>query len=261
MPEGIPVEFGHDRRGTTTTRPTNAPIGAIYFNETTNSLQVVSAVPAGVSTWQETGSASGSFAASGGNSIKIDNTFTLATAGVHKAIQSDVTYTPATSGFGTSIGVAGKVSINGTFTGGQGFGWGIQGNINFTTDATINNSSSIFAALRGVITASGSPTFTAGDVCGLYVDNLVTNEMAASSGDISFLRLANHGNGSSRSTIDQAIYIYGVKVTNLFEFNSAIGGGGFVSAFGGTAHGGTIKKVAITIDGSAYFLLASTAPA
>lgn len=202
-----------------------------------------------------------SFAASGENRLLIQDTFTLRTAGVHKALQVDVTYTPATSGFATSIPIAGKVSLNGNFTGGVGYCWGIQGQLHFTTDATINNSSSIFAAARAVITAAGTPTFTAGDVCGLYIDNLVTVNMAASSGDVSFIRLANHGNGSSRSTIDQAIYIYGVKVTNLFEFNSAIGGGGFVSAFGGTAHGGTIKKVAVTIDGSAYFLLASTAPA
>ncbi len=252
----ITVTHGHDDSGTTTTRSTTADAGKTFYNSTTGGLQVYTG-----SAWQDAGSASGSFAVSGGSSIAIDNTFTLATAGVHKGITSTVTYTPATSGLGTSIGVAGKAVLNGTFTGGQGLMFGIQGQMDFTTDATINNSSSIFSALRGVITAAGSPTFTAGDVCGLYIDNLVTNEMAASSGDISLIRIANHGNGSSRSTIDSAIYVYGVKVTNLFEFNSAIGGGGFVSAFGGTAHGGTIKKVAVTIDGSTYFLLASTAPA
>ncbi len=191
----------------------------------------------------------------------MSNTFTLATAGVHKAIQADVTYTPATTGFATSIAVAAKVVINGDFTGGTGYGWAIQGQLHFNNLADINNSSSIFAGVRAVITADATPEFAAGDICGLYVDNLVTYNMAATTGDVSFVRLANHGNGSSRSTIDSAIYIYGVKVTNLFEFNSAIGGGGFVSAFGGTGHGGTIKKVAMTIDGSTYYLLASTTPA
>ncbi|KKL94661.1 hypothetical protein LCGC14_1862420 [marine sediment metagenome] len=61
---------------------------------------------------------SGTFTAGSLFGIRVESIFTLTTTGNHKAISGETTYTPATSGYGSPIGVAAKVSLAGNFTGG-----------------------------------------------------------------------------------------------------------------------------------------------
>lgn len=158
-------------------------------------------------------------AADGQYGIRIQDTYTYKTGGAHKGISSEVTYTPATSGYGCSIGVAGKVILHSNFTGGTSYMWGVQGQLQFDDEAVVNNANSVFAAGRFVITAEATPTFTeAEEICGLYVDNLCAYNMSAiTTGNVSLLYLANQ----AASVIDYFIHVQGgsgTPVDNLFYF-------------------------------------------
>ena len=149
--------------------------------------------------------------------IQVEDVLTLTTTGVHKAIQGHTTYTPASSGYATSVGVVGKATLTAskTLTGGQAAMYGVQGQLAFGASSVINNSSTIFAALRGVI--EGAPTCTAFSVvAGLYVDNLSTGILTGGEYGSSLAALTNHGLG-----IDHAIMIYaanaGNTITNLLS--------------------------------------------
>ena len=203
---------------------------------------------------------SNSTAVTGERGIYVNNEYTNAAGGVHKGIQVDVAYNPATAGYGTTIGLAGKVTLTTgkTWSGGQALLFGVQGQLNLT--GTVNHAQALFAAVRGVLTETATFVCTAFEfIDGMYIDSLLTTDISGA-GIANLLHLANHGNGTTRSTIDNAIYIRGIAVTNLFNFKVADQASGFVSSAGGKFHGGTMKQLSVLIDEVQYYMLASTAP-
>lgn len=187
--------------------------------------------------------------------VRAITTFSLATAGVHKAISGEVLYTPATTGFATSIGVAGKATLNAKgMSGGTGYMWGVQGQLDFAAGSTY--ASSQLAAGRFVMTEAGAVTYTSGNIACIYADNLITSPLADEcSGDCDLIRIANHG-----GKLDHAINVYGPNVTYLFNLNGCATAGCVSAGTANDVHGGTGKRVKINIDGTSYYFLASTTP-
>ncbi len=189
---------------------------------------------------------------SGDLGIHVLNTFTLATAGSSKAIIGEVTYQPTAGGFGTPIGVVGKINFGEgiSYTGGQGAAYGVQGQLNFMDTATIDQANVTFAGLRGVITHAGTPVFTDfGVIAGLYVDNLCTIDLAGISTyytefGSSLISLQNHG-----GTLDHGIVMRGGnKITDVFAFSSM-----GVAIDAGTK-GGAATHMVITVDGTTKYI-------
>lgn len=175
----------------------------------------------------------------------------VATSGAGKGIDNEVIYDPVTSGHGTPIGLAGKATLatGKEFSGGVGYMWGVQGQLHFEDGATLDEATSIFSALRGVITASGTPVFTDyGGVNGLYVDNLCAIDLAGISAyafGSALASLQNHG-----GTLDHAISLRGGnKITNVFHFDTF--GGGAIDA-GTKAGAGTHMR--ILVDGVTKYI-------
>ncbi|GAG58739.1 unnamed protein product, partial [marine sediment metagenome] len=90
----------------------------------------------------------------------------------------------------------------------------------------------------------------------IYCDNLISSDLAGISGNADLIRLANHDTG----TMDNVIDVYGPNVTNLFLLSSCMNGGMVSTDIGATAIFKTAcKSIRINIDGTTYYLLASTA--
>jgi len=172
------------------------------------------------------------------------------------AVYGDITWSHATSGYPTLYGVAGRATVNDNYTGGTGYVYAVSGELHFTNDTIINNASSVFAALCGVITSSATPTFTTGHITCLYLDNLCDDQdLADTAGINSFIYMANNSGGKA---LDDAVYLYGPNVTNFINFNTC---SSIISAASASAlHGTLSKKIKINIDGTTYYLLASTNP-
>jgi len=108
--------------------------------------------------------------------IFVNNIFTKVGVVAHKAIRSDLLYTPASAGTACPIAMVGKVSLNGDLTAANaypGLGWGVQGQIHMVTGSTIDGSTygspgAVYAGLRGVVTDAGTSTYTKGNLAGLY---------------------------------------------------------------------------------------------
>lgn len=186
--------------------------------------------------------------ASGTNGILVSNTFTLGTTGVHKGIQSDVTYA---AGYATPIGVAGKVSLTGAFTGGVGYIWGVQGQVDFGASSTYNCAGGQVAAVRAVLTTGGG-TFQAGNIACIYADNLITSTMTGTTGTVDLMRLANHG-----GAIDNAIEIRCPNTTNLFYLDGGTTAGP-VTTTTNTTPSGTIYLLKVLIGSDTCYMFAST---
>ena len=105
-------------------------------------------------------------------------------------------------------------------------------------------------------TIDGTGTLTAfGHACVLWLDNKLPTIAA---GEHSIIYMTNNNSGSR--TIGQAIYLYGVYVTNLINLNGCTSGGMVSNASASALHGTLSKKIKISIDGVTYYLLASTTP-
>lgn len=192
------------------------------------------------------------YAASGDKAVEVWNKFTLATAGAFYGIESDVSYEPATSGRGTPIGIVGRVHLaaNKTFTGGQAAMYAVQGQLDFADGATVNQASSVFAGLRGVMTSSGTPVYTAFDtITGIYIDNLDSKDKAGIGAKGAYLAsFQNHG-----GTLDAALHLRGNNkigfILSLLTF------GGVTPAIGsGAKSGAPVKWLRIELDGVEHFI-------
>lgn len=187
--------------------------------------------------------------AAAGHGLHIEHTFTLATSGALKSLQIEQTYQPASGGYATPIPIVGKVTLgeDAEFTGGQGAMYGVQGQLHLADGATLNNASSVFAALRGVITGAGTPVFTALDtLAGIYVDNLCATDMhGVAARGASLASFQNHG-----GWLDDAVLLRGNnKITNLL--NLITFGGGCI---GSGAKSGSGKYFKCEIDGTTHYL-------
>ncbi|KKK52360.1 hypothetical protein LCGC14_3105700, partial [marine sediment metagenome] len=181
--------------------------------------------------------------------IKVDFTFSLATTGGLNGIESNMDYEPAgDSGYATPVGIVGRATLKAgmTFTGGQAGMEGVRGHLAFEDGAILNQASSIFTGLRGVITKSGTPVFTAFDtIACLYCDNLCATNMAgiASTYGSALISLQNHG-----GTLDAGIIIRGGnKLSAIFKFVTC---GGVINS--GVKSSGA-KNIKVNIDGTVYY--------
>lgn len=182
MAEGILVEAGHDRSGTTATRPTNAPIGFMYYNTTTNSLQVVSSTTAGVSGWSDTadygsqsntagdgfdlsvtGTALGVFTDDGGNSLDtIDNA---------RGIRSRMLLTVDQDGSSLRA-IQGQLKINDTVDFSTGIYTAVQGYVELAGDTSAETGSTLscFDASLEIPSAKTLTIDSGGEACGIHVE-------------------------------------------------------------------------------------------
>jgi len=240
-PDSIALEVRTD--GGASTLDVGVKIWAVGSNRMTTGLYILSEMTDSISI------ANPAKTTSGRTGIKVVNSFTKTTSGVHKGISVQVTYTPATSGAATPIGIVGKVIVDAEM--GICWAWGIQGQIDFSDNANLTNGT--YAAVRAVMTASATPDFTNGNICGLYIDNLIVYDLTGMTS--SLIHMGNHGG----SYMDNAMYIHGRDVTYLFELNDCEIGG-FQSDAGGVSHGGTLKTLKLNIDSVDYYFIVSTTP-
>ena len=214
-----------------------------------SSAQIKTTLSTGVAMYvNSTATAAGSY----GMYSLITGTYT---SGGCWAVYGDITWSHATSGYPTMYGVCGRATVNDNYTGGTGYVYAVSGQLHFTNDTIINNGSSVFAALCGVITSDATPTFTTGHITCLYLDNLCSAaDLADTAGVNSFIYMANNSGGKD---LDDAIYLYGPDVLNFMRFQGCTS---IVSSTYTTPlHGTLCKKIKISLDGTTYYLLASTA--
>jgi len=139
----------------------------------------------------------------GGYGLKITNTFTKVGAIAHKALWSDVTYTPASTGTACPIAVAGKVNLNGNLTYANsypGYGWGVQGQLHIVAGTTLAGGTadpgSIYAGVRGTVTSAGTSTYTSGQIACFYGDMKIGQENAGDGANIRIYGMWLLGSGS-----------------------------------------------------------------
>lgn len=187
--------------------------------------------------------------------IHVNSEFTATGAVAHKAILAECSYTPASAGGSVPIAIAGMTDLAAGKTHNALYMWGVQGGLKFNDDSVVSGSQ--YAAGRFVLEeGSGTITYTSGNIAGIYIDNLITSPMASeSSGQIDLMRIANHG-----GLMDNAINLYGPNLTNLFYLGGCTTAGCVTATAASAVHGTLTKKIAISIDGVTYYLLASTTP-
>ena len=188
---------------------------------------------------------------SGYSGVRNVSSFSLTAAGVHKGIQSDVTYN--VTGRATSIGVAGKVILGGSadFTGGAGYMWGVQGQMHFTDGCTINNEGSVWAGGRFVLTedsGAGGWTHTDGHLCVVLIDSLLESSVTLSTGQKSLLRIGNWGQQSNFCTFDSTFHVYGRHTDHLFYFFDCDAADSFITAETSDPSGEQTHKIKVYLN-------------
>ena len=220
----------------------NTGIGVKMEGEYTNAIRIVNSV-----------------AASAATSIRLLDTYT-GTTGYHTGIMGAAIYKPATSGYGAVIGVFGEANIQGDCTGGANYSFGLRGTLQLNNTTVLNNDSSIFGAINASMKDNPTPTLTKGTVCGIYIENLIDADVSGCTGISAMIYSANQA--SATCTFDYGWYNYGPAVTYLLGLYDCSANSGCLSD--GTAddiHGGACKRLKIDIDGTDYYLIASTTPA
>lgn len=166
-----------------------------------------------------------------------------ATPGTLRALTGSVTDTATTITSGNLVGVRGVVNYVGAS---GGFMYGTQGKLIPT--GTLSGSS-WNAGVFGQLDISQA-TINSGQTAPIWAD------MGATSGTITSatgMRMFA-GTNTTAATLFAMDYRYG-KATNLLELDGS--SSTYISAGGATASG-TIKKIAISIDGVTYYLQAAT---
>ena len=195
--------------------------------------------------------------AAAGEGLYIQHTFTLATVGALKSIRIEQTYQPVGGGYGSPVPIASKVSLGegAEFTGGQAGMYAVQAQLNFMDTAIVNQANSIFAGLRGVITNSGTPVFTAFDtIACIYCDNLNSIDMAGIVEGVGLCRgsalasFMNHG-----GSLDFGILLRGNnKIEHVFSFNVFAGVNPAIGL--GAKSGSPAQHIKIDIDGVDHWI-------
>jgi len=195
-------------------------------------------------------------ATSAQTTVRVLDTYTAAD-GYHTAVMGATIYNPsAASGYGAAIGVYGEANIQGDFTGGTNWSFGVRGTLQLTNDTVLNSGSSIFGAINASMKDDATPTLTAGHVCGIYIENLIDANLAAMTGISSLIYAAN--NSSATCTLDYGMYLYGPKVTNLLGLYDCTVSG-CVAANAGTAPAGDGVIIKIDVDGTPLYIKAASA--
>ena len=154
-------------------------------------------------------------AAGGGSELTINSTFSASAVAAHKALNVLMTYGP-TVGTACPIGICSKLTLDGDLTAAnnyQGMGFGIQGQLHIATGSTLDGSTfgdtvgAMYCGVRGVITDSGTSTYTKGKLACLFADMQVTQN-ASVGADFKVYCLYNYVyNAAGNSNVDAVIAI------------------------------------------------------
>ena len=190
--------------------------------------------------------------------IRVLNTYTAA-SGYHVAIMgAAILDSTAGTGSGAVIGVYGEANINDTFTGANNWSYGVRGCLQLTNSTDIDNVGSIFGAINAVLKDDATPTITNAHICGIYIDNLIDFDLSSATGISAMIYSAN--NASATCTMGYNWYIYGPKVTYLLGIYDGTVSGCVSETTSNEKHGGTVRHLKLDIDGTSYYLIASTTP-
>lgn len=209
-------------------------------------------VQAGVN-YKETGTqlqtlltTSGSFvlpSSTAGQTISV--TSSSATPGTIRSVRGLTTDSNSLVTSGNLVGVRGEVDMIGAS---GGFFYGMQGKVIPTGSLS---GSSWTAGVFGQFDLSAA-TINAGQTAPVWADYGATGGTFT---DKTGMRMFSGTNTIASLTLHAMDYRYG-KSSNLFEL--AGDAGTYISSGGAGTPSGTIKKIAITIDGVQYYLLAAT---
>jgi hypothetical protein len=173
----------------------------------------------------------------------ITTALTSATPGTVRSLTGKITESITTMTSGNIVGLRGEVDYVGAS---GGFVYGAQGKIIPT--GTLSGSS-WNAGVFGQLDIS-TATVNAGQTAPIWADYGTTSGTIT---DATGMRMFA-GTNTTAATLNSMIYLYG-KTSNLFEL--AANGSTYISTGGATASG-TIKKIAILIEGVQYYLQAAT---
>lgn len=178
------------------------------------------------------------------NRIVASTTTSSATPGTIRDIYGRVVETATTMTSGNLVGVRGEVDLVGAS---GGFIYGVQGKV--TPTGTL--SGSVWApAVFGQYDLSAA-TLNAGQIAAIWGD------MGATGGtftNVTGARMFAGTNTIATLTLNSMIYLYG-KATSLLELS---GSSSTYITTGAATPSGTINKIAITIDGVVFYLIAAT---
>lgn len=190
------------------------------------------------------------------NAFAVYSDFTGTASTYHIANFFNSAYTG--TGTGSLRAVVGQVDYSGTQTTAATAQYivGVHGRAKVS--GTAYNTALCITGVHGQILSGGTYT-KANHVSAIWADN----HLISSAGDVSnheLIYMTNNNTGSGSRTIGQAFYLYGVYVTNLIYLDSCTTGGMVSDTAASAVHGTSTKKIKISIDGTTYYLLASTTP-
>lgn len=168
-----------------------------------------------------------------------------AAPGTMRAITGATTGTATVMTSGNLVGTRGEVDVVGAS---GGFLYGAQGKVIPT--GTLSGSSWT-AGVFGQFDLSHA-TINAGQTAPVWADYGATGGTFT---DATGMRMFSGTNTISSLTLFAMDYRYG-KATNLLELDGS--SSTYITSGGSGAPGGTVQKIAISIDGTTYYLVAST---
>ena len=172
-------------------------------------------------------------------------TTSSATPGTIRALVGKVTGTATTMTSGNLVGVRGEVDLVGAS---GGFLYGVQGKV--IPSGTLSGSSwtaGVFAQFD-----LSNATINAGQTAPVWADYGATGGTFT---NVTGARMFAGTNTVSGLTLFAMDYRYG-KATNLLELDGS--SSTYISSGGSGAPSGTVQKIAISIDGVQYYIVAST---
>lgn len=167
-----------------------------------------------------------------------------ATPGTIRALVGAMTESNSVMTSGNLVGVRGSVTYVGAS---GGFLYGVQGKL--IASGTLSGSSwnaGVFAQVD--ISAA---TMNAGQIAPVWADYGATSGTLT---DVTGMRMFA-GTNTTAAVLNSMIYLYG-KATSLLELSGSTAT--YITSGGAGAPSGTVQKIAITIDGVVYYLVAST---
>ena len=174
----------------------------------------------------------------------VSSTSASATPGTLRSLLGLTTDSDSVVTSGNLVGLRGEVDMVGAS---GGFFYGTQGKVIPT--GTLSGSAWT-AGIFGQLDISAA-TINAGQTAPVWADYGATSGTIS---DATGMRMFS-GTNTTAATLNAMDYRYG-KASNLFELSG--NAGTYISAGGAGTPSGTIKKIAITIDGVQYYLLAAT---
>jgi hypothetical protein len=176
--------------------------------------------------------------------VNVEYTSNTATPGTVRCLKGQNASTETTITSGNLVGVRGEVDMKGAS---GGFFYGTQGKVIAT--GTLSGSSWT-APLFGQLDISAA-TVNGGQTAPVWADyGSASGTITSGTGMRMFA-----GTNTTAATLNSMIYLYG-KSNNLLELD--LNGSTYVSSGGSGTLSGTIEKIAITINGTQYYIPCAT---